>query len=135
MSVVGTGVAAGVAQTSLQAQQVSRRRDKDHAQRTSNSGKMREVFEAHLRALEEGDEIDSGDRLYIDGEVPQGESSEKQPPQEILKKNKDGHLQEHTPQATPDTPDTPEHPSDTAPSTAAVVEPKDTLYRHVDVKA
>jgi len=59
MSVIGTGIAAGVAQTAQQAQQVSRQRDKKQAEDNQASERTREVFERQLRALEEDDGSES----------------------------------------------------------------------------
>ena len=56
MSTIGTGVAAGVAQSSLQAQQTARERDRKRAQEADNAKKVRENFESHLHALEKVDE-------------------------------------------------------------------------------
>ena len=66
MSIQGTGVAAGVAQTALQAQQVGRARDKADTQATANARRMREALEAHMQALEEGDEFESPAQLHVD---------------------------------------------------------------------
>ncbi len=59
MSVMGTGIAAGVAQTAQQAQQVSRRRDKKHTEDTQTAERTREIFERQLRSLEEDDGSES----------------------------------------------------------------------------
>jgi len=72
MSVIGTGTgtAAAVAQTALQAQQVARRRDKDRTSAASDARRLRDILEAHLLAVEEGDESGSPAQLHIDGEMP-----------------------------------------------------------------
>lgn len=71
MSVIGTGVAAGVAQTSLQAQQTARERDRKKVQEAEASKRTREAFEAHLHALEDPEKIEPIDSLQIEGHVPQ----------------------------------------------------------------
>ena len=71
-----TGIASGVAQTALQAQQVARRRDKRSQQASGESERVREMIEAHMRALEEGDEATLGSvtQLHVDSELPQHQS-------------------------------------------------------------
>lgn len=78
MTVVGTGVAAGVAQTAATAQQVARRKDKRAQQSGQDADRVREMIETHLRGLEEGDEATLGSvtQLHVDGQLP-----EHQPPQ------------------------------------------------------
>ena len=73
MSVLGTGVAAGVAQTAQQAQQVARQRDKQHTQTAADASRLQELLETHLRALDEGDESDTPAQLRIDGQLPEHE--------------------------------------------------------------
>ncbi|MEE9211215.1 MAG: hypothetical protein V3U29_01010 [Phycisphaeraceae bacterium] len=113
MSVIGTGVAAGVANTSLQAQQVARDRDKERSETAKDARRVREMFETQLRALEEGEETPT--QLRIDGHVPQHES----------------------PKETPNPPDTTAAQPAPEPPTAALPEaaPDPPLYRHLDIQA
>jgi hypothetical protein len=74
MNVIGTGVAAGVAQTSLQAQQTARERDRKKVQEAEASKRTREVFEAHLHALEGPEKIEAIDSMQIEGHVPQDQT-------------------------------------------------------------
>lgn len=66
MSVLGTGVAAGVAQTGLQAQQTARERDRKKAHEAQTARQVRESFEAHLSTLEKVEQIEPLDPLQID---------------------------------------------------------------------
>ena len=67
MSIIGTGGAAGVAQTAYQAQQVARQRDQA-ARSTAEAKQLRELLD-HMRALEEGDEFESPAQLRVDGQL------------------------------------------------------------------
>ena len=119
MSVIGTGIAAGVANTANQAQQVARSRDKQRSADTDEARRLREMFETRLRTLEEGEQTPT--QLRIDSEVPQHETGPQQTDQlELTDKNPP----EDTPQDTPPPPTYPNRP----PSDAS-------LYRHLDVKA
>jgi len=80
MSVMGTGVAAGVAQAASNAETVARRRDKRSNKTTAETRRVREIFEAHLKTLEEHDEGENTARIYTDSQVPQHESREDQLP-------------------------------------------------------
>lgn len=71
MSVLGTGVAAGVAQTGLAAQQQARQRDRAESQSARDARRVHDIVEAHLRAVEEGDEPESPGKLVIGGDVPE----------------------------------------------------------------
>ena len=76
MSVIGTGVAAGVAQTGLQAKEVAKRKDRAETDSAKEARRMRETLEGHLRALEEGDRVDinSPTNVRIDEQIPEHES-------------------------------------------------------------
>ena len=76
MSVLGTGAAAGVAQTGLQAQQVARQRDKRSAQSDSAARHLQDLLELHLRVLEEDDETKSVSQLRINGQLPKHTNSQ-----------------------------------------------------------
>lgn len=70
MSMMGTNLAAGVAQTTLQAQHVARQRD-SRDRRAADTKRLPEVIEARLRALEEGDAADSSTAPHIDQQLPE----------------------------------------------------------------
>lgn len=71
MSVLGTGVAAGVAQTTLTAQQHAMQRDRLEARAARDARQVHDIVETHLQAVEEGDEPDSPGKLVINSEVPE----------------------------------------------------------------
>ncbi len=73
MSVLGTGVAAGVAQTAQQAQETARRRKTEDERSSVDARELRDHVESHLQAVEE-DEAATASRPYIDGQVPDRES-------------------------------------------------------------
>ena len=78
MSVLGTGVAAGVAQAGLQAQQTARERDRKKAHEAQTAQQVRESFEAHLSTLEKVEQVEQLDPLQIDEHLPQHHNT---PPQ------------------------------------------------------
>ena len=69
MSIIGTGPAAGVAQTTHQARQIAHRRDREDVRSIAEAKRLREMLEAHMLALEEGDGFESPSQLLIDGDV------------------------------------------------------------------
>ncbi len=117
MSVIGTGVAAGVANTSLQAQQVARDRDKERSETAKDARRVREMFETQLRTLEEGEETPI--QLRIDDQVPQHESPKQTPNQ---------------PQTTAAEP-APEPPTEPAAAALPEAASDPPLYRHLDIQA
>ena len=119
MSVIGTGTAAAVAQTALQAQQVARRRDRAKTDSAGDAKRIRETIEAHLQALEEGDETETPAQLHIGGELPEHQT----PPQSV-----------ETIQQRPDDADA---PADDAvdPPTGTPMDAPPPLYRHLDIQA
>jgi len=121
MSVIGTGTAAAVAQTALQAQQVARKRDREKTESADDARRLREMFEAHLRALEEGDEAEGPAQLNIDGELPEHQG----PPQQIDAVHRRSQ-EEHPAQDHDDTADAQSEATSSA-------DPP--LYRHLDVQA
>lgn len=68
MSAIGTGIAAAVAQTGLQSQQVARQKDKRENSRTREAQRDTEVFQTRLLGLEEHDGDEAATRLHIDNE-------------------------------------------------------------------
>ena len=120
MSVLGTGVAAGVAQTAQTAQQVVRQRDKRHTQTAADASRLQDLLETHLRALDEGDEAQTPAQLHIDGQLPEHEGPGPQVPQ--------AHG-EHEP--AEDEP----APQDGAAQAAADARGGGQLYRHLDIQA
>jgi hypothetical protein len=71
MSVVGTGIAASIAQTSLQAQQVARQRDQRDRQISGDTRRINELIEARMLALEEGDRGDTANAPRVNDQLPQ----------------------------------------------------------------
>lgn len=76
MTSIGTGVAAGVAQTAQQAQEVARRRDRKVSDENAAAKRITDLIEIHMRALEEGDEANSPSQLLIDGQLPHHQGPE-----------------------------------------------------------
>jgi len=81
MSVVGTGVAAAVAQTALQAQQVAARRDRQSSRTTADAKQLRDLFDSRLKALEEADASEAGAQLHVDGQLPDRPAPQQEPQQ------------------------------------------------------
>jgi len=119
MTVLGTGVAAGVAQTPLQAREVAQHRARQKAQADADAERLRELVELQLRTVDDADRPDGPIRRRID---------------------------EHPPQRPPEQPETPARQPATAESdhdggiehagpTAAPARPHAALYRHLDVQA
>jgi len=120
MSVIGTGTAAAVAQTALQAEQVSRRRNRRTTESDADARRLREMLEAHLRALEEGDEAQTPAQLHIDGELP---DHQQPPPQaETHRRAREGRQDD-------DRVDAAENSADPDAKSEAP------LYRHLDIQA
>lgn len=121
MSMLGTGVAAGVAGVALQAQSVARQRDRQNVHTARDIRRMQELLQTHLDALDEGD-TQSPAQLHVDDQLPDHHS----PPQY------DGMLHQHR-QGQGGTAET---QGVTPPSLSAAHDDADTpLYRHVDVTA
>lgn len=124
MSVIGTGTAAAVAQTALQAQQVARRRDREKTDSRGEVKRLRELVETHLRALEEGDEAETTAQLHIDGELPEHQGPSQQ--LEAVQRRAD---EVDVAEVAPDDPPV----DNTASKSAASGKPP--LYRHLDIQA
>lgn len=71
MSTMGTGPAAGVAQTALTAQQTARTRDREKNRRAAETRDLRESVDTHVQAIDEGDEDGMPTQLHVEGELPQ----------------------------------------------------------------
>jgi len=120
MSNIGTSVAASVAQTALQAQQVARVRDKRQAQTDHAADHLRKEAEEHLSVLDEVD-AESPDQLTIDGRLPHhGQEREQEPLQKRDQVDPSAQTQP-----------TKQHSEPSAPDNNASGD----LYHHVDVKA
>ena len=125
MSVVGTGVAAGVAQASLQAQQVARDRDRKKTEEDQSARRLRESFEAHLHQLEDAHQVEAIDRLTIEGHLPQ----------DRLEQNSDkSQGEDPTDTDSGDEPNVDTPTSGQVHSSAKVSDSEGTLYHHLDVK-
>ena len=55
MSNIGTGIAAGVSQTTYQAGDVNARKTKETREKDSKTKRLSDAFEQHMLALDEGD--------------------------------------------------------------------------------
>ena len=123
MSVLGTGVAAGVAQAGLQAREVAGRRDRQKAQADADAQRMREMAELHARTVEEGDRPGETGLARVDGPAPEQGGQQTAPGPED-RQERDAPQQQTTapeqgaeePAAAPDAPD-------------------NGLYRHLDIQA
>jgi hypothetical protein len=117
---IGTNVAASVAPAVGQAQQVGRQRDAQAAQTQGEAGRLRDLFDSHLKSLEETNRDESATHLHVDGQLPEHQSPQggkRQPrkPQPPAPGDEDVlPAPTHTPLAN----------ADPAP-----------LYRHLDVQA
>jgi hypothetical protein len=118
MSVLGTSLAAGVAQTAQNAQQVARQRDQQDAEHSADGRVMRDLFDSHLQGFEDSTHEGSAAHLHVDGQLPEHQQQEQ------------GRRQQQPPQPAEelvvDTATTPPPPK---------VEPDAPLYRHLDVQA
>ncbi len=133
MSVIGTGVAAGVAQSGLQAQQVARDRDRKKTQESDSARRVREAFETQLAAVNDVEKVEPTDHLQIDGHLPQQQHD-----------LDEGLIQPSARQHQPQTDngeaiqqaDTPVDPSQDseAPPSAPDADDDAPLYHHLDVK-
>lgn len=82
MSIMGTGVAAGVAQVGLQAQQVAQQRDKQVRETKRSVKRVNDAYEPRLRVPEEDGDADATTRLVVDDDKqpPQHPSQQPEPP-------------------------------------------------------
>lgn len=122
MSIIGTGAAAGVAQSALQSQEVARSRDKRLDQDAERAQRLRDAFESQLHQVEQGEGPDAPTALADDshgsgGQQPdQGES-------------------EATAEPAADTAGAKTQPTAEAASPLKRPARRDPLYRHLDVQA
>ena len=83
MSVLGTTVAAGVAQTTAQAQQVANERNGQAAPVARHPRRVREMAESRLRGLDEADEAELSapqvDDQLANQQPPQQEAGDESP--------------------------------------------------------
>lgn len=74
MSTMGSGVAAGVAQTAHQAQQVARRREKRVREDQRPGQRVEDIYKTHLRVIDENDESESAPRIAVDDKMQERRS-------------------------------------------------------------
>ena len=144
MSVIGTGIAAAVAGTGLQSQQVAARRDKRENNRTRQAQRDMEVFQTRLLGLEEHDGDEAATRLHVDNQQPDREHPDYQ------KVDEAGHAPHDKPDNPGDThmsrlPDADTLLRQLAATAAPAVrqqvtrhkpaDPADSLYAHIDIQA
>lgn len=134
MSVMGTGVAAGAAQAAHNAQQVARRRDQRANEPAEGSSRMREVFETHLRAVEEGDQGEAPTQLRINRDHRGDDGSAER--EETLPQDQDAQTNDGIAAITDDDNDSRQLVSDD-PSTRLLkrLTNEAPLYQHLDVQA
>lgn len=121
MSNIGISIAGSVAQGSLQAQQISRALHRHNTDTAAEAKRLRERIDAHLEAVDEGDEANLISQLRIDDQVPER-----------------GH-----PQHQEDVASAKEHDEDTGPADDAAQLPEDGVplqggdaaYRPLDITA
>ena len=112
MSVLGTGVASGVAQTSFQAQEAARKREVERSE--PQVRRVRQTLEPRLRSQDEADDVEPSMLSRIEDQT-QGQSSQ------------DGSPQSGDEPA--DTADAGDGPQAAAPGQ------EQPLYRHLDLRA
>ena len=120
MSSIGTGIASAVAQTSLQAQQVGRERAAGKAQRDNDASRVKDLIEAHLQGLDEGDES-SASQLHMDDQMPDHQAP--------------GYEQVMASEAKPKPTETPDAQRDLPTAQKKDTDQPGALYQHLDVKA
>lgn len=136
MSSIGTGIAAGVAQTTQTSQQVSRQRDKRRADNKSQLKELRDSFEIHMRAVDEGDEPDTPAQLHIDQDVPEHlrkNAVEKEPREEAVEPYQQESGQQPIQQSA--THEQAQAKPKADPLPPPVMGPDSALYHHLDLEA
>jgi len=155
VSAIGTGIAAAVAQTGLQSQQVARQRDKRESNRTRQAQQDTEIFETRLLGLEEHDSDEAATRLHVDNQQPDREHPDDQRVEDHAEAQDQGaeHAALAQAQRLPDSQELLQQLADAADPTvqqqaarAAVIAPAgagapaegadpSALYTHIDIKA
>jgi len=79
MSVMGTSIAAGVAQTAHTAQQVARQQDKRRNDAARAAHEVRDRYEHLIQDLEEGEDSATAARVVIDDHTPGNPGSPENP--------------------------------------------------------
>lgn len=115
MSVLGTSVAAGVAQTTHQAQQVARDRDTRRTPPAQEDRHIQDTLEPPVRGLEDADAGETRDHLRVGDEAQQQQTA-------------DAELRWQHAEAEEERPDQPEDRSEVSTT-------DDRLYRHLDIRA
>lgn len=128
MSVLGTGVAAGVAQTGLQSQQVARQRDRRVRDTRDQADRVEQVFEAHIRGLQEDGDDNSAARLVVDTQTA---NDHEDPVEDALHSEVSQSIRSTEPAEAPPA----AKPTDPPVSEAASRGDAAPLYRHLDVTA
>ncbi|MCC7205230.1 MAG: hypothetical protein IT441_09130 [Phycisphaeraceae bacterium] len=146
MTQFGSPLAASLASTPLQAQQVGRELGHAQTRQAADAKRIRQMIESHMQSLEEGDE-DSVDQIRIDS----------QPPQQHGRQGQDQFFRQDTSQdnasgdADASTPAPAEILGPPAPDPAVIAQllqstqrltptgdkepPQDPLYKHLDLQA
>jgi len=135
MSVQGTSIAAGVAQTTLASQQTARRQDREASRVRDDSRRVRERFESHLQSLEEGDESKAADRVQIDGQLPEHGGSPPGGGRRPGREQAAGDLEPGSPNSADAGNEAATAYADATGGTSNAVDGGQALYRHLDVEA
>ena len=116
MSMIGTGLAASVANAHVSSKQSAKAQKKDNTDSAQRASRMKDAFESQLKGVGEGDDDNSGDRLHLDSEMPdqgtpgyyapeeeeEGEGEGKDVGSQMLKDLMPRHLQSPYNQAPPE---------------------------------
>ncbi len=70
MSVIGTGIAAAVANTQASSKQSAKALKKDSTDQAHRARQLKDKFESHLKGVEEGEDDNASDRLHLDSQLP-----------------------------------------------------------------
>lgn len=141
LSVIGTGIAAAVAQTALQSQQVARQRDKRESNRTRQAQRDAEVFETRLIGLEEHDGDEQATRLHVDNQQSHHEHPDIDHPLDPPEAGPDDDQEQSAVTRLPDADTLLRQLAATADpaiqqrATAGASATPDALYTHIDLQA
>ncbi len=130
MSVMGTSIAAGVAQAGHQAEQVARQRDRRTRERADSARRVADAYEALLVHLQESEDAESGARVRIDDQVPEHERATRG--RSADRRREDGGAADETDTATL-TQDAMAAPP-AVESAARPTDPDRPLYHHLDIR-